>query len=333
MQVPQRVLFIRTDRLGETLLNLPAVAALKAALPDASLTLLVHPDLVPLLTGCPGFDRVLPAPLTMGAPWWSRAWRLGRALSRHRFDAALVSNPKKELHAAVWLAGIPVRVGYGRKWGCLLTHRLPDRKRLGDRHEVEYNMDLVRTLGLPLEVVPWHFPPFSHEQAELLRLPELQGTQPSQPLVAVHPFSSAPSKRWPAERYRELIRHLARQGGVRVVVVGGPEEQTQASSVLPADAPAVNLVGRLTLRQLAGLLQRARLLVSNDSGPAHLAAAAGTRTVVLFGSTQPSTGPGRWGPWGSGHMVIARSRLADITVDEVMEAVGGILKCPYPATS
>ena len=319
-----RLLFIRTDRLGETLLNLPAVAALQAALPGCSVTLLVHPDLEPLLSGAPGFG-VLSVPPGAGGPWWSRAWRLGRALSPRRFDAALISNPKQELHAAVWLAGIPVRVGYNRKWGCLLTHRLNDRKALGDRHEVESNLDLVRALGLPAQAFPWHFPPFSQEQAEVFRLPEWQGDQSSGPFIAVHPFSSNPVKRWPAERYRELFRRLAAQAGTRVVVVGGPEERGGVSAVLPPGTPAVNLVGRLTLRQLAARLQRAQLLISNDSGPVHLASAVGTRTVVLFGAAHPAAGPIRWGPWGSGHAVFAKPSLTDVTVDEVMEAIRRLL--------
>ena len=328
-----RLLFIRTDRLGETLLNLPAVAALQAALPDASVSLLVHPELAPLLAEIPGLAGVLTVPSTAAGPWWVRAWRMGRSLSRHQFDCAIVSNPKKELHAAVWLAGIPVRVGYGRKWGCLLTRRLVDRKALGERHEVEYNLDLVRSLDLPARALPWRFPSFSREQDDVFRLPELQGHSPSEPLLAVHPFSSTPVKRWPAERYRQLIRLATDQLRARVVVVGGPETRDDVSTLLPTEGRAVNLVGRLTLRQLAGLLQRARLLVSNDSGPVHLASAVGTRTVVLFGAAHPAAGSRRWGPWGPGHTVIARASLAEITVEEVFEAIRGILNCPLHAAS
>ncbi len=329
----RRLLFIRTDRLGETLLNLPAVAALQAALPESTVSLLVDPGLAPLLSGVTGSGGVLVLPAEECCSWQVRAWRLSRFLVHYRFDCAVVSNPQKELHAAIRLAGIPVRVGYARKWGCLLTHRVEDRKAFGDCHEVEYNLDLVRALGLPATALPWRFPPFSREQADLCRLPELRGLQPSEPLITVHPFSSNPQKRWPAERYRELIRRLALWGGVRIVVVGGAEERELASAVLPPETPAVNLVGRLTLRQLAALLQRARVLISNDSGPMHLAAAVGTRTIALFGFTHPATGPRRWGPWGSGHAVIARPSLAEISVEDVANAVWGLLKCPSPTAS
>ena len=97
----RHILFVRTDRLGETLLNLLAITALKRALPRASLTLVVHPELESLMSSMPGIDCVLPSPQDPAARWWLRAGRLGRLLRRQRFDVALVSNPKKELHLAV----------------------------------------------------------------------------------------------------------------------------------------------------------------------------------------------------------------------------------------
>lgn len=317
----RRLLFIRTDRLGETLLNLPAIAALHAALPNAELTVVVHPALQDLIAAAPGIDRILPHD-DADTPWWIRAFGLAKMLRSHRFDLAIVSNPKKELHAAVWLAGIPCRVGYGRKWGrWLLTHRLDDRKALGERHEVEYNLDLIRALGLPTRIPPWQLPRFEREQAEVFQLLQRQGIKPSHPVMAVHPWTSNPLKRWPGERFAALIRQCVERLGIQVVVIGGPEEVPHAQQVLPLGIPVVDLTGQLTLRQLAVLLQRSRLLVSNDSGPVHLAAAVGVKTVVLFGTQDPATGPGRWGPFGEGHRVIWKPTMEAIGVEEVFDVV------------
>lgn len=316
----RRVLFIRTDRLGETLLNLPAVAALKAAAPKAAITVLADPTLHPLLELALGVDHLLPYQPT-GRSWWLRALQLARPLRPHRFDLAIVSNPMKELHLAVRLAGIPVRVGYDRKWGCLLTHRLADRKALGDRHEVEYNLDLVRALGLPAIVPP---PPWLRVESEARTLRtfcEPHGFSPAQPFIAVHPWSSNPAKEWPLERFRALIRMVSERGDVRIALVGGVEERRRAVAFLSPGIPLVNLVGQLSLRQLAALFRESRLLVSNDSGPVHLAAAVGTKTLALFGGATASTGPRRWGPWGDGHRVIWKPSMDAISVEEVFEAL------------
>src|SRR3989338_830537 len=229
----RRVVFIRTDRLGETLLNLPAITALKAALPQAALTLLVDPDLKPLLIDVPGLHEVLADAGGKGGWWFARAIRLAQLLKAHHFDLAVISNPKKEMHLAVWLAGIPCRVGYSRKWGrWLLTHRIDDRKALGERHEVEYNLDLIRALGLPTMISPWQLPYFERERAEVFQLLERHGINPSQPVIAVHPWTSNPLKRWPSERFQALMRRCVERLGVQVVVIGGPEEVLHAQQVL-----------------------------------------------------------------------------------------------------
>lgn len=315
-----RMLLIRTDRLGETLLNLPLAAVLKAAFPEASLTLLVQSDFVPLLSSVPWINRVMGC-TQAPARWWRRAWQLGKALRAGQFDLAVVSNPRKDLHLAAWLAGIPWRVGYDRKWGGLLTHRVADRKALGDRHEVEYNLDLARVLGVPTTLQPCPLPRFEPEQTEAMELLERQGLRTSGALIAVHPWSSNPRKQWPIERYEALIRGLVDRHPLSVVVIGGPEEEERARRLVLPRGRAVGLVGRLSLRRLAGMLQRVRVLVSNDSGPVHVAAAVGTRTVVLFGTSDAAAGPRRWGPWGPGHVVIWKASMEAITVDEVLAAV------------
>ena len=326
---PERVrcaIFIRTDRLGETLLNLPAMAALRAALPRATLIALVHEQLVPIFSSIPWIHEAIAYRPGPRSHWWLRTLRLQRRLQALRCDLAIVSNPSKELHAAVWLARIPWRVGYYRKWGGLLTHRLEDRKALGERHEVEYNLDLVRTLGFPTELSSWKLPQWPQERTEMLAMLREQGIGPAEPFVAVHPWTSNSLKQWPAERYRALIQRIAHNPALRIVIIGGLEERRGVSDVVPADVPIVDAVGRLTLRQLAELLRMSRLLVSNDSGPVHVAAAVGTKVVALFGSAEPASGPHRWGPWGEDHVVIWKPSMAAITVEEVCATVQRALR-------
>ena len=315
-----RILFVRTDRLGETVLTLPALHALRAAMPQAHLTLMVGSSLQELLAQYPAADDVVAEP-PFGDRWWRRAGSLSRLWRSWHIETALVFNPKKEYHAAAWLAGIPQRVGYDRKWGRLLTHRVPDRKAIGERHEVEHNLDLVRLLGLPAARPQWQWPSFAREWEEARQLLAAQGVSPSGALVAIHPWTSHPAKQWPFARYREVIQVLRERRSMGVVVIGGAEERARVQAVLPEGGRVADVVGRLSLRQLAALLRQARVLVSNDSGPVHLAAALGTPTVVLFGTADSATGPVRWGPWGAGHTVLCKPRMEQIAVEEVLRAV------------
>lgn len=322
-----RILLVRTDRLGEVILTLPAVSALRAASHDAWVTLMVQPELQELLQGAPAINAFIAYRDEPARPWWRKAAALARLLRGQRFDLAVIANAKKEFHAAAFLAGIPIRVGYDRKWGRLLTHRVTDAKALGDRHEVEYNLDLVRVLGLPTSTPQWQWPSFAREQDEIAHLLERLGLERSEPFMAIHPWASNPIKQWPVGCAAAFIHAVSRR--MPVVLVGGPQERARLPEELTAARPGVaDLVGRTSLRQLAALLARARLLVSSDSGPAHLAAALGTPTVTLFGAAQPATGPGRWGPWGAGHAVICKPSMEAIAVEDVLTAVDRFLLQP-----
>jgi ADP-heptose:LPS heptosyltransferase len=312
--------------LGETLLNLPLVAALKQTYPTAKLTWLVAPDLVELFSQAPGADRVLGWLDEPSAPWWQRAWRLSRWLRTERFDLAVVSNPKKEYHVAVWLAGISTRVGYDRKGGQLLTQRIPDRKAIGERHEIEYNLELLNALGLlPPSPPVFTLPESQDERALSMQLFDRLKVMTTDRLVAVHPWTSNPRKQWPMPRFRQLIERLAERSTAVPIVIGGREEQSRVQEVIGTDSGrVVDAVGRLSLPQLAGLLRRVQVLVSNDSGPMHLAAAVGTPVVALFGTAEAGSTPRRWGPWGSQHTVIHQP-LVEISVDDVLAPVGRYL--------
>jgi ADP-heptose:LPS heptosyltransferase len=307
--------------LGDTLLTLPAIAACKAACPSASIALLVQPALQPLLAPLPIIDRVMVMPSWRACHWVVRAMRIGSWLKSERFDAVVVAHPMKEWHVAVWWAGIPIRIGYDRKWGRLLTHRIPDEKALGEHHEVEYNLKLLHPLGIEgVGSVRPELPVYPESARRIEQLFDSVGVAHMPILVAVHPWTSNPAKQWPLDRFRDLIHRLAQQPNVGVVVIGGTEEQTRAATLLAGRAGRIwDAVGQLSLTEVAACLRRVRVLVTNDSGPMHVAAAVGTPVVALFGTADPGSHPRRWGPCGAGHHVLHKP-LDMITVEEVLQA-------------
>lgn len=317
-----RLAAIRTDRLGDVLMNLPALRALDQRFPRAALTVVVRPPLDELLKSQPGIDAV-----SAYEPAYDRGWlgtlRWALALRRGRFDAVIALNPTKRAHAAAWLAGVPIRVGYARKWDFLLTDTLPDRKAEGTKHETAYNLELAGLLGatttdlLPRLVVS------DDDRRVVARLLDDAGVTAPTALVALHPWTSDPAKQWPLPLMAELIETLAADPTRTLILIGGPGEDERARHFLAGvRVPVLSFVGRLSLRQLAALLAECRVLVSNDSGPVHVAAAVGTPTVTLFTGQRPAATPRRWGPLGPGHLTLAgRHPEIPIPVEEVLAAV------------
>ncbi|MCG8429821.1 MAG: glycosyltransferase family 9 protein, partial [Candidatus Omnitrophica bacterium] len=201
----------------------------------------------------------------------------------------------------------PRRVGYARKCGMLLTRRIAHTKQEGEKHELEYNFDLLEALGIHagdrrLRVAV--NPRAAAWAGERLRE---AGIRDDAPVLAVHPAASCPSKIWPAERFAAVADELTVRHGFALVVVGGKGERAAVEAVTQRlHHPVCDLGGRTTVAQLTAVLQRARLLISNDSGPVHLACAVGTPVVSIFGRKQPGLGPKRWGPVGKQAAVLHR---------------------------
>ncbi len=286
----KNILAIRNDRFGEFLLNIPALRALKESFPQAKLTLAVNSVVYELAKAVEFVDQVV---------LWDE---VRKDLRKHKFDLCVVLNPAKEAHWAVFRAGIPLRVGYDRKWGFLLTHKLKDTKHLGDRHEVDCNLELVALIGAHTQDKS-----FSVKVDESY-FPEFAGKK----IVAIHPFTSDPVKQWPPERFKELAQRIKKELKLEVVMVGLSLNPLNMENI-------IDMTNKTSLPELAALLKRCSLLISADSGPVHLAAAVGTPVIALFRNDLPGKTARRWGPWGKGHLVIEKSNLNDITVDEVFD--------------
>jgi len=306
----KNILVIRNDRFGEFLLNIPAILALKGLYPQARISLAVNSEVLDLAGTVECVDEVL---------IWDE---IKGCLRRYGFDLCVVLNPLKEAHWAIFWAGIPVRVGYERKWGFLLTHKIKDTKHLGDRHEVECNLELVGLIK-DLEQFPGKKQkqfPAETVSAVTLNIPDNDKYKFLKGAVAIHPFTSDPVKQWPVERFIELTQRIEQEMKVEVVLVGKVEDRQHS---LPWSVPleTMDLINKTSLLELAAVLKCCFLLVSCDSGPMHLAAAVGTPVVALFRNDLIGKTAKRWGPWGKGHTVIEKASLNDITVDEVFEKV------------
>lgn len=298
-----RILAVRLDAMGDVLMTTPALRAIRRTVPDARLTLLTSPAGASVARLLPEVDEVV----TYEAPWMKvpaprdpgadRAFV--EALVRRQEDAAIIFtvNTQSALPAAVmtYLAGIPVRAAHARENPYhLLSHWIRDPEPdLPVRHEVRRQLDLVAALGatadddhLSLRVPP------GASRAVRRRLEQL-GLLDGRPWAVVHPGASAPSRRYPVDGFAAVADGLADRGW-RMVLTGGPDEGPLVEGVRARMRHAsIPLHGRLDLGELAALLSVAPLLVANNAGPVHVAAAVGTPVVVTYALTNRQHTP--WG--------------------------------------
>lgn len=310
----RRILAVRNDRFGEFLLNIPALRALKETFPHARLIAAVD-ETVLEIAGCVSF-------INQGIVWSARkhAWfeKFGfiTFLREQKIDLAVIFNPTKEMHLMTYLAGVPVRVGYNRKWPFLLTHKWQDRKFLAQKHEVEYNLELVGLVGAktqdPSLTLALNNPAIG------AGLFASKGIKDAAGYIALHPWTSDPVKQWGQDNFCELAKQIIRGMGKKIIVIGGPIESRISRDFFKDLGPGlVDLTGMTSLRELAVLLKKCALLISGDSGPVHLACAVKTPVIALFRSDIQGKGAKRWGPWGQGNVVIEKKSLSDISVGEV----------------
>ena len=309
----RNVLALRLDNLGDVLMTTPALAALGND-PGRRVTLLTSRAGAALKGHLPGLSDVM----VYDAPWVSGATRSGQAdrrflakLAQRRFDAAVIFTvcTQSALAAALFcrMAGIPLRLAHSRENPyALLTDWVRDTDVCADgmRHEVERQLDLVRSVGFGTDDLRLRFERRPGDTISVRRKLAGQGVDPDAPYAVVHPGSSAASRRYPAERFGSAARAIAEASGLQIVFAGGPAEFDAVAEARAAmGAPAASLAGQLELGELAALIAGARLVLCNNSGPAHLAAATGTPVVVLYALTNP-----QHTPWA------VRSRVLNVDV-------------------
>ncbi|MCK6556382.1 glycosyltransferase family 9 protein [Candidatus Binatia bacterium] len=319
----RHVLLLRTDHLGDMLLTLPMVDVVKAAWPQCRVTVLASKANVEAARHHARVDRVEIDPHEAKGSRLRGLGPLVRQLRVLRCDAAVVVHPTPRLALAVWLAGIPVRVGTAfRAYSFLFNRRVREhRRRPPWKHESQYNVNLLAPLGIgPVKVRPFEWQVTAEDATAveaLLRETGLAGAA----FAVLHPGSAGSNLNWSSTQYGELGRRLAADGW-RLAVTGGASEKALTAAVAAAiGAAAVDLGGRLTVVQLAALLRRSRLYVGSSTGPTHLAAAVGTPTVALY-SPLRSAAPVRWRPLGDRVEVLTPA--VDLLCPKCLGA-----KCPY----
>jgi len=296
-----RILIVKLSSLGDVLHALPTLEALRALFPEGHITWLVEEVHAPVLAGHPALDELWPLPrLRLGngrfLPDLRESFKLARRVREQPFD--LVIDLQGLLKSAVWvaLARSGQKLGYDRTRELsylALTERLAPYD--PEAHAVWRYLNVARSLGAAAERPRFRLGlPLPADLSHLLSL------GPGQPLAVVHPGARWPTKLWPAAHWARLADWLGEKG-FRVVITGSSGDRALAEEIAAqTETSPLNLAGRTSLGELAAVLKQARVAVTTDTGPMHLAAALETPVAALFGPTAPW----RTGPFGEGHEVV-----------------------------
>lgn len=287
----KKVLLVRPDGIGDQILCLPVASALRRLLPRAKIAFLSSGYAAPLFEQHPDIDEVM----TLDG---QETMRELISVFEHDLDAAIFLKPFRRLMLAAWLARVPWRVATGYRWYSVFANRRVYQHRSDfSQHETEYNVALLAGLGLDggTPVAPFLVLTDDERKAAAGRLAAIPSPQ-----VVLHPGGFA-ARRWKSEQYWRLAHRLV-QEGCGVVLTGSEAEGERFSAERGNYALVsgmLNLMGRLNVRELMGVIGASQAVVSGATGPAHIAAALHVPNVSLFDPRRNNL-PTRWRPLGTG---------------------------------
>jgi len=345
------ILIVKLSAIGDVVHTLPSLAALRKLYPLAHITWVIEEASSDLLVGHPDLDRVL---ISKRRKWLrdlvnpKRAGQTFReiraflqALRDRSYDLVIDFHGLFKSGLLVLLSGGRRKLGYESMQelsGLFLNEKIPEDM---NKHAVERYLDFLRHLGAEVGEPQFYIPVGEANKRKVDALLESMGIGRDERFVAVSPVALWDTKLWEEKKFAMLCDRLIGEMGLKTVLTGSRADGILERIEKSMTRPVVNLGGKTTLRDLAYLYGRAALMITTDSGPMHIAAAAGTPVVALFGPTSPS----RTGPYGKGHRVIRKDLdcspcflkkcdvltcMKEITVDEVFETVKNKLSGQAP---
>lgn len=292
--------------LGDLVISLPALRAIRHAWPHAHLAVLVKRELASFFDGDASIDEVIPYSVARGIGGVGDRWRIVAGLRSRRFDLAILF--PNSFESALWatMAGVPRRAGFATDArGALLTLKGTPRHGAISGHQEHYWLAMVdATLGVAGDADDFAIAPHQPSLDAVRAWLGARRRSPDAPLVAVAPAAAyGPAKEWPPEHYARLIDLMAERHGAESMLVGAAAERAKCERVAAlSSAGAIVAAGETSIGELIAMLAIAGRFIGNDSGAMHLAGALGIPTAAIFGSTDPN----RTGPMGSRTRVLWR---------------------------
>jgi heptosyltransferase-2 len=300
-----KVLVVQNSFLGDTVLTLPLLSEIKRRFPRSKLSLLCTPLGQELLSDHPAVDEILVDDKKKKDRGWAGLWRQAKFLQSKGFTMALCPHKSFRSGLLLFLAKIPYRVGFVQSKSSFLFHKRVHRN--AQRHDLERTLSILEGVGIRTEECErvLDLPVSANVHAEVVERLRSLGVNTASMLLGLHPGSVWPTKRWSSAGFARLIGLLKDKYDCEILLFGGPEDAEVIAQVQAlCDRRAVSLVGKITLRELPAALSLCRLLITNDSGPMHIAVARGVPVVAIFCATTPALG---FYPYSSNAIVLEKA--------------------------
>ena len=336
----KNILLVRIDRIGDVILSLPMLPLLKRRYPNARISVLMRQYTRELVEQHSCVNEVF---VYEHEGSLRSLWAILKEIRKRHFDIAIIPYPRFRPALILFFAGIRTRVGSGYRWySFLFNRRVFEHRKDAKRHEAEYNLNLLRPLGIEAQGEPeFEFSISPSVRDAVNSMLAGNSIRPQDPFIILHPGSGGSSRDWSAENFSRLGNEVQHRLGLKVIVTGGNGEEGLAKKIAAGmtESPLA-VVGKLSLMELGALIRRAKVFVSNSTGPMHIAAIVGTPVVAFFPPIVQCS-PVRWGPYTHKKKIFladnntcqlckgspCRSNVCmdQITVDEVFFAIKELL--------
>ncbi|MBE9547676.1 MAG: lipopolysaccharide heptosyltransferase II [Proteobacteria bacterium] len=288
----ENILIRGTNWIGDVVMTLPAIAAVRKTFPRSKITVLAKPWVAELFRICPDVDETILFQSPGIHDGIAGKFRLARKLKSKGFGMAILLQNAIEAAIIARLAGIPIRGGYnsdGR--GMLLTHPVPRTKEIRAVHQVDYYLEMVKALGFKPAGRKVNLIPTDEYSAISEEILSQYHIGKEEVVVGVAPGAAyGPAKRWFPERFAAVADRLIEDFSTPVILFGSADDRDSTDRVQQNSKNAlINLAGKTNLKGAISLIARCSLFISNDSGLMHVAGALGIPTIAIFGSTNPVT--------------------------------------------
>jgi len=295
MNSPKSILIVRTDRIGDVVLSLPLAAIIKKHFPGCRVTFLLRGYTAPLALNNRNIDEVITLAEEEGKI------PLGKNIQilMDKFDAAIAAYPAFRIAMILFLSGIKIRAGSGYRWySFLFNKKVYEHRKYGERHELEYNVRLLATVGIIEEVnesnAVFGISPSDQERVKVSNDLSGLGIDFSKKIVIIHPGSGGSAVDLPVETMKAVVQALSKEA-IEILITGSGSE-SELCETLIVNERTKNLAGRYSLGELIALIERCDLMIANSTGPIHIAAALG-KDVIGFYPKFKAASPDRWGPY------------------------------------